>query len=291
MSRYVSIATRIWHDEKFRDLPEDARTLFLYLLTSPHGNMCGFYFLPPGYACHDLQWKEDKYKKAINVLASNKMVIVDGDVVLIKNFIKYNPIKGPKQAAGAANRLKEVPENGLIEYFIGCLKQNTNTEDYEKFIDTYGIPYQYPINTLPIPDTDPDSETDQETEAEEETGRAARAPHQKIADLYNKTCKSLPQVREVTEKRKEKIRVLWRDKPEIDIFELLFIKAEESEFLSGRSGKWGGCSFDWLINYNNAIKVLEGNYDNKNGTGMNKNVADAMRLVEKYEVDEGGSLF
>lgn len=289
MSRYVSIATRIWHDEKFRDLPEDARTLFLYLLSSPHGNMCGFYFLPPGYACHDLQWKEDKYKKAIGVLTNNEMVVVDGDVVLIKNFIKYNPIKGPKQAAGAANRLKEVPANSLVGYFINCLKQNTNPEDYERFIDTYGIPYQYPTDTLPIPDTD--TETDTEEETEEEKERAARAPHQEIADLYNSICKALPKVKDVTDKRKEKIRVLWRDKPDIDIFELLFVKAEESEFLSGRSGKWNGCSFDWLINYNNAIKVLEGNYDNKNGQAMNKNVANAMKLVEKYDVDEGGSLF
>jgi len=40
----------------FRALPEDARTVFLYLLTCPHGNMCGIFYLPDLYAASDLQW-------------------------------------------------------------------------------------------------------------------------------------------------------------------------------------------------------------------------------------------
>ena len=39
--------------------------------------------------------------------------------------------------------------------------------------------------------------------------------------------------------------------------------AEDSDFLSGRNGKWTSCNFDWLINENNMVKVLEGNYKNK----------------------------
>lgn len=36
----------------------------------------------------------------------------------------------------------------------------------------------------------------------------------------------------------------------------------ESDFLSGRDGKWGGCSFDWVFITGNMLKVLEGNYKN-----------------------------
>jgi len=46
-----------------------------------------------------------------------------------------------------------------------------------------------------------------------------------------------------------------------------FQKAESSDFLSGRTGKWSGCSFDWIISFNNFVKLLEGNYDNKPSVG------------------------
>lgn len=255
---------------------------FLYLLSSPHGNMCGFYFLPPGYACHDLQWKEDKYKKAVEKLVSDKMLFVDGDIVLIKNFIKYNPIKGPKQAAGAANRLKEVPSNKLIGVFMGCLKKNTSPDDYQKFVNAYGIPYQYPINTLPIAEsvTDTDPDTDPESDTETDTDQKSHAPYKNVVDLYNSICLSLPKVKETTNTRKDKIRNIWREKQDMELFKTLFGKAEESDFLSGRDSKWSGCGFDWLLNKNNAIKVLEGNYDNKRASS---NPPGWSNLKEWYE--------
>ena len=45
-------------------------------------------------------------------------------------------------------------------------------------------------------------------------------------------------------------------------FITVFKNAEESDFLSGRSGDWNSCNFDWLIKPNNFVKVLEGTYKN-----------------------------
>ena len=167
MSRYVNIATRVWHDEKFRTLSDDSKTLFLYLLSSPHSNMCGLFYLPAPYACHDLNWDSCRHEVAAAELLREKMVLVDGDIVLIKNFLKYNPIRGPKQAAGAARRLNEVPANTLIEKFMEILKENTSSEDYLKFKDTLSIPYRYPIlkseDTLSIPEAGTDTDTESGT--------------------------------------------------------------------------------------------------------------------------------
>jgi hypothetical protein len=41
-------------------------------------------------------------------------------------------------------------------------------------------------------------------------------------------------------------------------FETLFKKAEASYFLSGRSGRWTGCSFDWLLTEANMLKAPGG---------------------------------
>lgn len=91
----------------------------------------------------------------------------------------------------------------------------------------------------------------------------SKIPYQKIIDLYNNTCNSLPKIQKTTDKRKKTIKTRWTQYSDIGIYEKLFNKAENSDFLSGRNGKWTSCNFDWLLNENNMIKVLEGNYDNK----------------------------
>lgn len=84
-----------------------------------------------------------------------------------------------------------------------------------------------------------------------------------IVNLYNKICKSFAKVETITGKRKEALKARWKTFKNIKIFEKLFSKAEASSFLSGRSGKWTACNFDWMIDEENMVKVLEGTYDNK----------------------------
>ena len=91
-------------------------------------------------------------------------------------------------------------------------------------------------------------------------------PYKEIVKAYNDICKSLPSVRVISDKRKKKMRAIYRKVGDLDVIIEAFKKAESSDFLSGRSGKWNGCNFDWLINYNNFIKVIEGTYDNRNGS-------------------------
>lgn len=45
-----------------------------------------------------------------------------------------------------------------------------------------------------------------------------------------------------------------------------FVKATTSSFLNGQNGRGFTASFDWIIRPNNFLKVLEGNYDNKNNS-------------------------
>ena len=49
-------------------------------------------------------------------------------------------------------------------------------------------------------------------------------------------------------------------------FEELFEKAEASDYLSGRNGKWTNCGFEWIISPQNIVKIAEGTYDNRPGT-------------------------
>lgn len=87
-------------------------------------------------------------------------------------------------------------------------------------------------------------------------------PYQEIVELYNSTVTLLPKVKSLNDRRRRHIKVAWNKFKSIEPFREVFEKAEKSDFLSGWSGKWLGCNFDWLVNYNNMIKVLEGTYDN-----------------------------
>ena len=81
-----------------------------------------------------------------------------------------------------------------------------------------------------------------------------------VVDAYNSVCVSLPKVQQVTDKRKKAVKSRLTEFG----YEKLcnaFHLAEESEFLSGRSGKWTNCNFDWLMNRENIVKVLEGTYN------------------------------
>jgi len=46
-------------------------------------------------------------------------------------------------------------------------------------------------------------------------------------------------------------------------FDRFFAYVAESDFLSGRNGKWTACDLGWLVKADNFAKVVQGNYINK----------------------------
>ena len=86
---------------------------------------------------------------------------------------------------------------------------------------------------------------------------------------YNRICISLPKIEKLTESRKRKIAQKEKEFGREKILEV-FALVEQSDFLSGRSDKWQA-SFDWIMKYENFLKILEGNYKNKSN-GINSRV-------------------
>lgn len=123
--RYIRIASKVWQDDKFRTISDEAKLLYLYILTSQHSNMIGYYLLPKPYVAYDLKWLPEQLDKRFTELLQIGLVKYcdKGDVVLIPNFLKYNTIQNPNQAKGAVNRLKEVPQNTLVDEFLTCIKE------------------------------------------------------------------------------------------------------------------------------------------------------------------------
>jgi hypothetical protein len=102
-------------------------------------------------------------------------------------------------------------------------------------------------------------------------------PHGKILELYAKHLPELSQPRSWDGQRAKDMRTNWRwiltqtnskgepvDEPQaIAFFDRFFAIVAESDFLTGRDGKWPGCNLPWLMKRSNFLKVVEGNYQNR----------------------------
>lgn len=119
--------------------------------------------------------------------------------------------------------------------------------------------------------------------------KSERLSYDEIMKDFHATCPDLPGIRALNGARKTKIRSLVKELDKLKIFpgvepekklHVIFQAAQNSDFLSGRSGKWNGCSFDWLINKTNALKVLEGQYQNKGG------VSNAGRTDQRHDQED-----
>ena len=89
-------------------------------------------------------------------------------------------------------------------------------------------------------------------------------PYEKIKDLFHEICVSYPKVIKLSDSRKKTIKARYKEyNYDIEAFKRLFTKAEESDFLKGNNDKNWSANFDWLINPQNMIKVLENRYENK----------------------------
>lgn len=119
--------------------------------------------------------------------------------------------------------------------------------------------------------------------------KSERLSYDEIMKDFHATCPDLPGIHALNDARKTKIRSLVKELDKLKIFpgfepekklHVIFQAAQNSDFLSGRSGKWNGCSFDWLINKTNALKVLEGQYQNKGG------VSNAGRTDQRHNQED-----
>ncbi len=117
----------------------------------------------------------------------------------------------------------------------------------------------------------------------ERISKPANFDYQEIVDLYHESCPSLPRIIKLNSARRTAIKTRYKEHG-IDGLKTLFTKAEASNFLSGRNGRWTGCNLDWLLKSSNCLKVLEGNYDNPghsySGRGQDEETA-AERLLRK----------
>lgn len=118
MRDYSKISPNLWQSARFNGLPsDDARYVYLYLLTSSHQTSAGCYRLPNAYAADDLKWPEARYLRARDELISADLIKYDPDntVVMITRWFRFNPPMNEKHEKGIRHVLERIPSQSIWE--------------------------------------------------------------------------------------------------------------------------------------------------------------------------------
>lgn len=101
--------------------------------------------------------------------------------------------------------------------------------------------------------------------------------------LFNSTTINFSKVLKTNEKRNKKINKLW---PQLtpDEWRTVFKKINDSDFCCGKNDRGWRASFDWILQDEVYLKVLEGKYDNrKSNTRDRGHLRDAETVAEEFE--------
>ena len=118
MREFSKISPVLWQSKRFNNLAsDDARFLYLYLLTNSHQTSAGCYRLPDGYATNDLRWELSRYVKARQELANADLILYDESesVLMITRWFKHTPPMSESHFIGVERILEKVPSQLIWE--------------------------------------------------------------------------------------------------------------------------------------------------------------------------------
>lgn len=129
---------------------------------------------------------------------------------------------------------------------------------------------------------DEEKEIEKEIEIEKEKEKRENIDYQQIADMYNETCVSFPRLTKLSDARKKAIKARL-NKYSLEDFQRLFEIAESSSFLKGQNSRNWSANFDWMMKDANFVKILDGNYQDRNNTAGEEKKNKYENWVSPYE--------
>lgn len=126
MRHYGVIYSGYWRDPDIAAIGGVTREFGAYLLTGPHSNGLGCFYLPPEYVAADLGWDIETVQEAFVNLSMIGFIKVcpTTKYVFIPKFLKWNEITNPNVAKGRFKELASVPKN-FTHYseLLECMKE------------------------------------------------------------------------------------------------------------------------------------------------------------------------
>lgn len=124
MARYRKIDVRMWNDRKFRELSDNAKLVFILLLTHPDTTQIGTIRTRVSNLADELGWQRDAMSHAIQEVTLNGMIDADekAGLMVINNFLKYNTPSSPNAFKSWRELIDLMPECDLLDRHVASLK-------------------------------------------------------------------------------------------------------------------------------------------------------------------------
>ena len=275
--RYQKIFSRIWEDEKFIALSTPAQLIYLYLQSNRSLSIVGFYILafPANkMVCGFTDWA--MFKKYLNEVIAVDMVKFDEEksLILITNFLKYNPIQSPTQLEGAHKVLVDLPKSQLFYDFLDHLEDpkiselGINAQLIPIVRNMLGAVGNEPIEPTTI-HADPIMEIVEDTEIKW------------VVEKWNVMCRlvGLPTIFKITDQRRIAIKKRLEEYSAEKIEEV-FNLVSKSAFLLGENDRGWKADFDFVMNKSKFPKILEGSYQGKSTTKKDT-ITGSMEAIQR----------
>ena len=122
MARYRKIDSRVWNDAKFRSLSDNAKLVFVMLLTHPNMTALGAMRATVSGLAEELGWETEAFREAFQEASAKGMAEHDPKAcfVALPNFLKYNGPESPNVVKAWASALDLLPECALKNQVVGA---------------------------------------------------------------------------------------------------------------------------------------------------------------------------
>ena len=155
-TRYRKVDPRMWGDAKFRALSDDARMVFMYLLTAPEVTaLPGFVVIGRAGLAEGIGWDEDleRLSRAFAELSAAGMAKADwrARLVILPNAPRYNEPESPNAIRSWRSHFDALPESPLRNEMLGLLRAFTEglrPNLRETFADTFRLDERAPAEPL-----------------------------------------------------------------------------------------------------------------------------------------------
>jgi hypothetical protein len=127
MRDYSAVVPTFWTGKtgkQIRALGAECQVVALYLLTSPHSNMIGLYYLPKIYLAHETGISMEGACKALQSLSEVHFCTYndDAETVFVHEMARYQIgtelVATDKRVKGVENELKKFHNNPLLKAFL-----------------------------------------------------------------------------------------------------------------------------------------------------------------------------
>lgn len=281
-------------------VPASGQGLWFFLLTGPHTTAIpGLFRAGRAGMAEDLNWDQEAFDKAFEEISMQGMAKADfkAKLVWLPKAIEHNKPESPNVVRGWRVELDLLPECELKREAIDGIRkalEHVGPSYVEAFSEILSPKQKASFKPSGKPSTKamPNQEQEQEQEEkrepdgscpDESPNAVPNCPFDRLIDLYEEKLSALPTIRRSlfkTGKGGTAMKARWKwvltafhergdrvgqrlattAEEGVDWFGKFFGYVDESDFLTGRSGKFNGCTLQWLMTASKFEDVLSGKF-------------------------------